>query len=87
MEKRLPRRMRKSSALPHQTEELTVRTFRRARRKFLHRQARATMTTDLGGVRRGVTPKRNQAGLEEFEWDPKTPLGKWIRKVVDYPTQ
>lgn len=78
MVKRAPRRMRKSSALPHQKEESTVRTFRRVRRKFSHRRVRATMTTDLGRVRRGVTPKRNQAGLEEFEWIPKTPLGKRI---------
>lgn len=69
--------MRKSSALPHQKEELAVRTFHRARRKFSHRQAPATVTTDLDGVWREVTP-RNQAGLEEFEWIPKKALGKRV---------
>lgn len=70
MRKRASRRMRKSSALPRQKQELMVRTFRRARRKFSHLQARAIMATDLDGVWRGVTPKRNQAGLEELEWIP-----------------
>lgn len=55
MRKKRPRRMRKSSALPRQKEELAARVYRRARRIFSHRQAQATMSPALDGVWRGAT--------------------------------
>lgn len=47
---------------------LWVSTCRLMRRGFSRRQPEVTMTTALEGVQSRGELKRNQPGLEEFEW-------------------